>query len=64
MTMNESPPSWTPSFSPWSMRMATAALQSPSVGCAARFEEMQGQRKAQLQVSMYSPEMCQAIAFS
>jgi hypothetical protein len=37
------------------MRSATAALQSPSLGRAERFDVMQGHRKAQLHVSMYSP---------
>jgi len=38
ITMNERPPRSTPSFAPLSMCIATAALQSPSVGRAARFE--------------------------
>ena len=59
MTMNDIPSSVTPSFAPLSMRIVTAALQSPSVGGAARFEVMQGHRNAQLHVSMYSPLTCQ-----
>jgi hypothetical protein len=35
------------------MRIAIAALQSPSVGRAVRFEPMHGHTKVQLQVSMY-----------
>jgi hypothetical protein len=41
------------------MRIVIAAWQSPSVGCAARFEVMHGHTKVQLQVSMYSPLICQ-----
>jgi hypothetical protein len=37
------------------MRIATAALQSPSVGIAIMLDVMQGHSKVQLQVSMYSP---------
>jgi hypothetical protein len=45
--------------------MVIAALQSPSVGMAARLDPMHGQMKSQLQVSMYSPSICQlAIASS
>jgi hypothetical protein len=36
-----------------------AALQSPSLGRAVRFDPMHGQRKVQLQVSMYCPSMRQ-----
>ncbi len=46
------------------MRSAMAALQSPSVGRAARLEVMQGHRKLQLQVSMYSPSICQSAMVS
>ena len=59
MTMNDRPSSFTPSFAPLSMRIVTAALQSPSVGRAARFEVMHGHSSVQLQVSMYSPLICQ-----
>ena len=44
---------FTPPLCPWSMRIVTAALQSPSVGVAARLDVMHGHRKVQLQVSMY-----------
>jgi hypothetical protein len=40
------------------MRSVTAALQSPSVGEAARLEVMHGHSSVQLQVSMYSPLIC------
>jgi hypothetical protein len=41
-----------------------ATLQSPSVGAAARFEVMHGQRKLQLQVSMYFPLIFQPAIFT
>jgi hypothetical protein len=41
------------------MRIAMATLQSPSVGRAVRFEVMHGHSSVQLQVSMYSPLICQ-----
>jgi len=43
-TTNATPSSCTPSFAPLSMRIAIAALQSPSVGLAVRWVVMQGQR--------------------
>ena len=57
--MNDTPSSRTPSFAPLSMRIVIAAWQSPSVGWAARLEVMHGHKKVQLQVSMYSPLICQ-----
>ncbi|MEO6564931.1 MAG: hypothetical protein ABIO63_02760 [Casimicrobiaceae bacterium] len=39
--------------------MVMAALQSPSVGRPAKLDVMQGHKKVQLQVSMYSPLMFQ-----
>jgi hypothetical protein len=42
------------------MRIATAAWQSPSVGLAVKLDVMQGHSISQLQVSMYSPLICQA----
>ncbi|MQM40067.1 hypothetical protein KBTX_04110 [wastewater metagenome] len=62
--MKLSPSRDTPSFSPLPIRMATAALQSPSVGLAVRLEPMQGQMKSQLQVSMYCPSICQPAMFA
>src|SRR5688572_6097062 len=59
MTTKARPSSSMPSFDPLSMRIATAALQSPSVGRAAMLVTMQGQSNAQLHVSMYCPEICQ-----
>src|SRR5262245_30500447 len=59
-TMNERPSSLTPSFSPLSIFIAMATLQSPSVGRAARLELMHGHRNVQLQVSMYCPSTRQA----
>ena len=52
MTMNDRSSSTTPSLEPLSMRKVTAALQSPSVGCAVMLEVMQGHTSSQLQVSM------------
>src|SRR5512147_943757 len=59
ITMNDSPSSVTPSLAPLSMRSVTAALQSPSVGRAARLDQMHGHSSVQLHVSMYSPLICQ-----
>jgi hypothetical protein len=62
-TTKDNPLRLTPSFSPLSILIAIAALQSPSVGCADKFEVIHGQRKAQLQVSTYCPSIFHPIFY-